>query len=187
MNPPDRLRLSAVSFGLSPEQEQLKAGARGFVAEHLRDLAAAVRAEPDPLTRALLARPVFEKAVGHGFLKGLIPAAVGGAAGSGVDAAIFIEEWAAQSPDFTISFAGPLIALMPVSQPLYPSDAITDEGLESRISELIREAVLEGVEDELPHSIAVTIDDIHHFVFCLDIMACFVNVTAMLSSTRYVT
>jgi nitroalkane oxidase len=103
-----------VSFALSPEQEQLKAGARGFAEEHLRDLAAAVRAEPDPLTRALLARPVFEKAVGQGFLKGLIPAAVGGAAGSGVDAAIFIEEWATQSPDFTISFAGPLIALMPV-------------------------------------------------------------------------
>jgi GTP-binding protein Era len=52
-----------------------------------------------------------------------------------------------------------LISLMPVSQALYPSDAITDEALESRISELIREAVLEGVEDELPHSIAVTIDD----------------------------
>ena len=52
-----------------------------------------------------------------------------------------------------------LIALMPVSEALYPSDAVTDEGLEARISELIREAVLEGVEDELPHSIAVTIDD----------------------------
>jgi GTP-binding protein Era len=52
-----------------------------------------------------------------------------------------------------------LIALMPVSPPLYPRDAVTDEGLESRIAELIREAVLEGVEDELPHSIAVTIDD----------------------------
>jgi len=52
-----------------------------------------------------------------------------------------------------------LIALMPESKPLYPSDAVTDEGLEARISELIREAVLEGVEDELPHSIAVTIDD----------------------------
>jgi GTP-binding protein Era len=52
-----------------------------------------------------------------------------------------------------------LIALMPESEPLYPSDAVTDEGLEARISELIREAVLEGVEDELPHSIAVTIDD----------------------------
>jgi nitroalkane oxidase len=105
-----------VSFLLSPEQEQLKGAARGFAEEHLRDLAAAVRAEPDPLARALLARPVFEKAVGQGFLKGLIPAAVGGAAGSGVDAAIFVEEWAARSPDFTISFAGPLIALMPVYQ-----------------------------------------------------------------------
>jgi len=53
-----------------------------------------------------------------------------------------------------------LISLMPESSsPLYPSDAVTDEGLEARISELIREAVLEGVEDELPHSIAVTIDD----------------------------
>ncbi len=56
------------------------------------------------------------------------------------------------------TLATELIALMPLSEPLYPSDAVTDEGLESRISELIREAVLEGVEDELPHSIAVTID-----------------------------
>lgn len=52
-----------------------------------------------------------------------------------------------------------LIALMPKSSPLYPPDITTEESLESRISELIREAVLEGVEDELPHSIAVTIDD----------------------------
>ena len=51
--------------------------------------------------------------------------------------------------------------LLPASPaPLYPDDAITDEGLEDRISEYIREAVLEGVEDELPHSLAVTIDDI---------------------------
>ena len=53
-----------------------------------------------------------------------------------------------------------LIKLLPVSEALYPADAVTEEGLESRISELVREAVLEGVEDELPHSIAVTIDDI---------------------------
>ena len=51
-----------------------------------------------------------------------------------------------------------LIKLMPVSEPLYPADAVTDEDLESRIAELIREAVLEGVTDELPHSIAITID-----------------------------
>ena len=53
-----------------------------------------------------------------------------------------------------------LISLMPKSQPLYPADVTTEEGLESRISELIREAALEGVQDELPHSIAVTLDDI---------------------------
>jgi len=52
-----------------------------------------------------------------------------------------------------------LVKLMPLSDALYPDDAITDESTESRISELIREAVLEGVTDELPHSIAVTIDD----------------------------
>ncbi len=52
-----------------------------------------------------------------------------------------------------------LVKLMPKSKALYPDDAVTDESTESRISELIREAALEGVTDELPHSIAVTIDD----------------------------
>ncbi|MCU1414297.1 MAG: GTPase Era [Microbacteriaceae bacterium] len=58
------------------------------------------------------------------------------------------------------TLATELIKLLPLSAALYPADAVTEEGLEARISELIREAVLEGVEDELPHSIAVTIDDI---------------------------
>jgi len=52
-----------------------------------------------------------------------------------------------------------IIRMLPRSERLYPEDQFTDEGLESRISELIREAALEGVRDELPHSIAVTIDD----------------------------
>ena len=52
-----------------------------------------------------------------------------------------------------------LVKLMPLSEALYPSDSVTDETTESRVAELIREAVLEGVMDELPHSIAVTIDD----------------------------
>jgi alkylation response protein AidB-like acyl-CoA dehydrogenase len=104
----------AVSFLLSPEQEQLKLAARQFAEEHLRGLAADVAAEPDPLARALLARPVFEKAVGVGFLKGLIPVPFGGAAAGGVEASILIEEWATHSPDFVISMAGPLIALSPV-------------------------------------------------------------------------
>lgn len=53
-----------------------------------------------------------------------------------------------------------LIQLMPAAeQPLYPEDAVTDEELEDRIAELVREAALEGVSDELPHSIAVTVED----------------------------
>ena len=56
--------------------------------------------------------------------------------------------------------AGELIKLLPASEALYPADTVTEEGLESRVAELIREAALEGVEDELPHSIAITIDDI---------------------------
>jgi GTP-binding protein Era len=52
-----------------------------------------------------------------------------------------------------------LVALLPESPPLYPDEQRTDETLEARISELIREAALEGVSDELPHSLAVTIDD----------------------------
>jgi GTP-binding protein Era len=58
------------------------------------------------------------------------------------------------------TLATELIRMLPVSGALYPDDVNTEESLESRISELIREAVLEGVEDELPHSIAVTIDDL---------------------------
>ncbi|KMS71331.1 butyryl-CoA dehydrogenase [Streptomyces viridochromogenes] len=103
-----------VSFLLSPEHEQIKATARRFGEDHLADLTARVNAEPDPLTRALLMRPVFEKAVAAGFLRSLIPVPFGGGATSGIDAAIFIEEWASYSPDLTISFAGPLIALAPV-------------------------------------------------------------------------
>jgi GTP-binding protein Era len=53
-----------------------------------------------------------------------------------------------------------LLRLLPDSPALYPPDAVTDEGLEDRIAEYVREAVLEGVQDELPHSLAVTIDDI---------------------------
>lgn len=54
-----------------------------------------------------------------------------------------------------------ILALLPESPPLYPSDAHTEQTDEVRIQELIREATLEGVADELPHSIAVTIDEMN--------------------------
>lgn len=53
-----------------------------------------------------------------------------------------------------------LIALLPEGPQYYPDGEITDEPTETLIAELIREAALEGVRDELPHSIAVMIDEI---------------------------
>jgi GTP-binding protein Era len=52
-----------------------------------------------------------------------------------------------------------LVSMLPTGPALYGDDAVTDETLEHRVAELIREAALEGVSDELPHSLAVTIDD----------------------------
>ncbi|GGH48187.1 GTPase Era [Microbacterium album] len=53
-----------------------------------------------------------------------------------------------------------LLKLMPEGPALYPEGVVTDETVEDRVAEIIREAALEGVRDELPHSIAVTIDEI---------------------------
>ncbi|HEX2901988.1 MAG TPA: GTPase Era [Jatrophihabitans sp.] len=52
-----------------------------------------------------------------------------------------------------------LIRQLPEGPQLYPGDAATDEDDEARIAELIREAALADVRDELPHSIAVTVTE----------------------------
>ena len=52
-----------------------------------------------------------------------------------------------------------LASLLPESPMLYPVDQLTEETLESRLCELIREAALEESRDELPHSLAVTISE----------------------------
>jgi GTPase len=48
---------------------------------------------------------------------------------------------------------------LPESPPLYPDDVLTEEPEQVLIGELIREAALEGVRDELPHSIAVLVEE----------------------------
>jgi GTPase len=53
-----------------------------------------------------------------------------------------------------------LIGHLPEGPMLYPDDVTTDNDEETRIAELVREAALDGVRDELPHSIAVTVDEI---------------------------
>ncbi|RWR20923.1 GTPase Era [Microbacterium enclense] len=76
------------------------------------------------------------------------------------------EDWAAVIPLSAVTrdqldvLSDELLALMPEGPALYPDDVVTDESLEDRIAEIIREAALDGVRDELPHSIAVTIEDV---------------------------
>ncbi|MDZ4233849.1 MAG: GTPase Era [Dietzia sp.] len=53
-----------------------------------------------------------------------------------------------------------LVAQLPPGPAFYPDGELTDEPEETLIAELIREAALEGVRDELPHSLAVVIDEI---------------------------
>ncbi|MDR1791621.1 MAG: GTPase Era [Propionibacteriaceae bacterium] len=55
--------------------------------------------------------------------------------------------------------AAELIKLLPPGPRFYPGAETTDEPDEAMIAELIREAALEIVWDELPHSIAVQIDE----------------------------
>ena len=54
-----------------------------------------------------------------------------------------------------------LAAHLPVSPPLYPDGDLTDEPEEAMIAELVREAALEGVRDELPHSLAVQVEEMY--------------------------
>lgn len=48
---------------------------------------------------------------------------------------------------------------LPEGPALYPSGELTDEPESVMIAELVREAALEGVRDELPHSLAVVVEE----------------------------
>jgi GTP-binding protein Era len=52
-----------------------------------------------------------------------------------------------------------LVSHLPEGPPLYPDGELTDEPEAIMVAELIREAALDGVRDELPHSIAVVVEE----------------------------
>jgi GTPase len=53
-----------------------------------------------------------------------------------------------------------LAAQLPPGPAFYPDGELTDEPEEVLMAELIREAALDGVRDELPHSLAVVIEEV---------------------------
>ncbi|MBO9567877.1 MAG: GTPase Era [Cellulomonas iranensis] len=53
-----------------------------------------------------------------------------------------------------------LVGHLPEGPALYPEGELTDEPEQVMVAELVREAALEGVRDELPHSLAVVVEEI---------------------------
>jgi GTPase len=74
-------------------------------------------------------------------------------------------EWADVVPVSAVTgfqldaLADVLVSHLPPGRPLYPGGDLTDEPEQVLVAELIREAILEGVTDELPHSIAVVVEE----------------------------
>jgi GTP-binding protein Era len=52
-----------------------------------------------------------------------------------------------------------VVARLPEGPPLYPEREVTDQPLEARLAELIREKALMVTREEVPHSIAVVIEE----------------------------
>lgn len=50
---------------------------------------------------------------------------------------------------------------LPLSPPLYPDGDLTDQPEAVMVAELVREAALEDVRDELPHSLAVQVEEMN--------------------------
>lgn len=53
-----------------------------------------------------------------------------------------------------------VVSMLPEGPKFYPDDHRTDDDTSTRIAEIIREAALEGLKNELPHSVAVEVDEI---------------------------
>jgi GTPase len=76
-----------------------------------------------------------------------------------------LADWAEVVPvsaveDFQVQLlADLLVARLPEGPALYPDGELTDEPEQVLVAELVREAALEGVRDELPHSLAVTVEE----------------------------
>jgi GTPase len=85
-------------------------------------------------------------------------AAVGRLTDTGVEFAEIVPVSAVTGDNMDL-LAEILTGLLPPGPPLYPEGELTDEPEAVMIAELVREAALEGVRDELPHSIACVVEE----------------------------
>ncbi|EFV12372.2 GTPase Era [Segniliparus rugosus] len=64
-----------------------------------------------------------------------------------------------QSPEQLSALTELLVGLMPEGPPWYPTDQVVDDSDEARVAELVREAALARLRDELPHSVMVVVEE----------------------------
>jgi GTPase len=124
-----------------PANESIGRGDR-FIADEMGRLKAtiiAVVTKVDLVNPAALAKHLVEVGALHDFAE-IVP--VSAVSGHQLDTLVDV-----------------MIKYLPESPRLYPDDMLTEEPEQVLIGELIREAALEGVRDELPHSIAVVVEE----------------------------
>ncbi|AUW93222.1 GTPase Era [Sulfobacillus thermotolerans] len=73
----------------------------------------------------------------------------------------YVEEFvvSAQNEQGIEAMVQALLAMLPEGLPYFPDDTVTDQTEDFYIAEVIREKILEETRDEVPHSVAVTIEE----------------------------
>ncbi|EJD39198.1 acyl-CoA dehydrogenase domain-containing protein [Auricularia subglabra TFB-10046 SS5] len=103
-----------VTFALSPSEIQTRDAARAFAAEHLRGAKTLYSKTQAPAERFQATRPIYEAAVRGGLIKGMIPATLGGTAGSLVETALCAEECYAVDPTASLTVFATGLGLAPL-------------------------------------------------------------------------
>lgn len=73
--------------------------------------------------------------------------------------------------DGTEDLIASIMKYLPYGEPFYDEDTVTDQPIRQIVAELIREKALRCLEDEIPHGIAVTIEQMNYRKHIVDIDA----------------
>src|ERR1700723_980888 len=104
----------AIDFTLTPEQSELKAGARKFAEDVLAGVRGATDTLPTAEERFLATRATYEAMVAAGYLRKCIPAPAGGDGNGLVDMAILAEEFYSVNASVTLTMLGTVLGLLPI-------------------------------------------------------------------------
>ncbi|MEU8870642.1 GTPase Era [Streptomyces javensis] len=114
--------------------------------------------EPEQLAQQLIAVDRLGKELGIEWAE-IVPVSAVGAEKRGAGRSPSAEGGGGRGAGQVDLLADLLVPLLPEGPTLYAEGDLTDEPEQVMVAELIREAALEGVRDELPHSIAVVVEE----------------------------